>query len=122
MSTTASLTCNCAFTAHSFLEYDWSDGDVVFANSTCFTEELMDSLALQGASLKPGAYLITFTKGLDSKAFKVSHAHILTYTLYCSSIVECTRSQLWLSLCAASSAGCAAVSATVCSITKCVAS
>ena len=25
----------------SFLEYDWSDGDVVFANSTCFDDQLM---------------------------------------------------------------------------------
>jgi hypothetical protein len=63
-------------TSCSFLDYDWSDGDVVFANSTCFTEQLMVSLALQGESLKPGAFLITFTKGLDSKAFKVCSAHI----------------------------------------------
>ena len=25
----------------SFLDWDWSDGDVVFANSTCFDDELM---------------------------------------------------------------------------------
>jgi len=30
--------------AGSFLDYDWSDGDVVFANSTCFDDELMDSM------------------------------------------------------------------------------
>jgi hypothetical protein len=66
-STTLFLQC----TAYSFLDFDWSNGDVVFANSTCFTEDLMTTLALQGESLKPGAFLITFTKGLDSKAFKV---------------------------------------------------
>jgi hypothetical protein len=74
-STTVSQPC----TAYSFLDYDWSDGDIVFANSTCFTEELMTNLALQGESLKPGAYLITFTKGLDSKAFKVCTAQIFIY-------------------------------------------
>lgn len=29
----------------SFLEYDWSDGDVIFANSTCFPHHLMEELA-----------------------------------------------------------------------------
>lgn len=38
---------NAAVFVGSFLEYDWSDGDCVFANSTCFPEELMDALARQ---------------------------------------------------------------------------
>ena len=29
----------------SFLDYDWSDGDLVFANSTCFDDFLMRSLS-----------------------------------------------------------------------------
>lgn len=29
----------------SFLDFDWSDGDVVFANSTCFDEALMNDMA-----------------------------------------------------------------------------
>ena len=29
----------------SFLDYDWSDGDLVFANSTCFDDFLMGSLS-----------------------------------------------------------------------------
>lgn len=29
----------------SFLDFDWSDGDVVFANSTCFDEALMSDMA-----------------------------------------------------------------------------
>lgn len=44
------VTCrtqNAAVYAGSFLEYDWSDGDVVFANSTCFPEELMDGMTRQ---------------------------------------------------------------------------
>ena len=31
------------FHCGSFLEYDWSDGDVIFMNSTCFDEELMST-------------------------------------------------------------------------------
>lgn len=55
----------------SFLDYDWSDGDVVFANSTCFDDALMKDMADQAAKLKPGAVFVTFTKGLNSKAFEV---------------------------------------------------
>ncbi|CAM9922769.1 unnamed protein product, partial [Ectocarpus sp. 13 AM-2016] len=49
----------------------WSDGDCVFANSTCFPEDLMDALARQAEELKPGSIVVTFTKGLDSTAFEV---------------------------------------------------
>ena len=45
------------------LDVDWSDGDVVFANSTCFEDDLMGSMARQAEKLKPGTYFITFTKG-----------------------------------------------------------
>ncbi len=33
------------FTQGSFLDFDWSDGEVVFANSTCFDDALMLSLS-----------------------------------------------------------------------------
>ncbi|CBJ26518.1 conserved unknown protein [Ectocarpus siliculosus] len=62
---------NASVFAGSFLEYDWSDGDCVFANSTCFPEDLMDALARQAEELKPGSIVVTFTKGLDSTAFEV---------------------------------------------------
>ncbi|CAM9911789.1 unnamed protein product, partial [Discosporangium mesarthrocarpum] len=55
----------------SFLESDWSDGDVVFANSTCFPSHLMEKLEWQAELLKPGAVVITFTKGLSSKQFEL---------------------------------------------------
>ena len=48
----------------SFVEYDWSDGDVVFANSTCFDDDLMTALSRKAEALKPGAIVVTFTKGL----------------------------------------------------------
>lgn len=40
----------------SILEVDWSDGDVVLANSTCFEEDLMKALAHKAAELKPGTF------------------------------------------------------------------
>lgn len=41
---------------------DWSHADVVFANSTCFSDSLMRKLAKQAHKLHPGAYVITTTK------------------------------------------------------------
>jgi hypothetical protein len=56
----------------SFLSYDWSDGDVVFANSTCYDEKLMADMARMARALKPGAFFVTFTKGLNiPDAFEV---------------------------------------------------
>lgn len=47
-----------------FLIYDWSDAAFVFANSTCFTPELMEALANKAEQLKPGTFFVTFTKKL----------------------------------------------------------
>jgi SAM-dependent methyltransferase len=55
----------------SILDCDWSDGDVVFANSTCFDDDLMDAISKKAAALKPGAFVVTFTKGLTSPHFEV---------------------------------------------------
>lgn len=55
----------------SFLDTDWSDGDVIFANSTCFEDKLMAAMGKQAEKLKPGAFFITFTKGLGSDAFEI---------------------------------------------------
>jgi SAM-dependent methyltransferase len=55
----------------SLLEFDWSDGDVIFANSTCFDDDLMDDMSKMAEKLKPGSFFITFTKGLTSNKFEV---------------------------------------------------
>lgn len=47
---------------------DWSDGDVVFMNSTCFDEDLMVAVSKQAEKLAPGAIVITFTKSLSNAA------------------------------------------------------
>jgi len=58
------------FQRASFLDCDWSDADFVFANSTCFDDQLMKDIAKQGEKLKDGAYVVTLTKRLSSPYFK----------------------------------------------------
>ncbi len=50
---------------------DWSDADVIFANSTCYDAELMASLALVADRLKVGSFSITFTRQLPSAKWTV---------------------------------------------------
>jgi hypothetical protein len=40
----------------------WSDADVVFINSTCFEESLLEKLASQASDLKPGTFVFTATR------------------------------------------------------------
>ncbi|CAM9216083.1 unnamed protein product [Chrysoparadoxa australica] len=55
----------------SFLNHDWSDGTVVFANSTCFDDDLMAKMGKKAELLQPGSYLVTFTKGINSEKFQL---------------------------------------------------
>ena len=50
---------------------NWSDGDIIFANSTCFDDALMGSIAEKAARLKKGAIVITLTKKIPGPHFKV---------------------------------------------------
>jgi len=51
-------------------KYDWSDGDVIFANSTCFDEKLMEDLSACCERLKKGTYVISLTKKIKSDHFQ----------------------------------------------------
>eukprot|EP00455_Lapot_gusevi_P038755 TRINITY_DN4343_c0_g1_i8.p1 TRINITY_DN4343_c0_g1~~TRINITY_DN4343_c0_g1_i8.p1 ORF type:complete len:305 (+),score=97.66 TRINITY_DN4343_c0_g1_i8:55-969(+) len=62
------------FVRADFLEYDWSDADLVFANSTCFDEKLVSCIAAVAARLKKGTWFITLTKQLNSPHFRVVHS------------------------------------------------
>ena len=42
-----------------FRLHDWSDGDVVFANSTCFDRDLFLALVLQSHRLRQGALFLS---------------------------------------------------------------
>jgi SAM-dependent methyltransferase len=59
------------FTRASFLDIDWSDADVLFCNSTCFDDELMEALRTQAKSMKPDSYCVTLTKQLKSPHFRL---------------------------------------------------
>uniref|UniRef100_A0A7S1U404 Histone-lysine N-methyltransferase, H3 lysine-79 specific n=1 Tax=Phaeomonas parva TaxID=124430 RepID=A0A7S1U404_9STRA len=59
---------------------DWRDGDVVFMNSTCFGDELMETLAAQAEGLKPGAFVITTTRKLPSEEFELLHVSKMVET------------------------------------------
>mmetsp|Transcript_13942 Transcript_13942/g.20854 ORF Transcript_13942/g.20854 Transcript_13942/m.20854 type:complete len:272 (+) Transcript_13942:85-900(+) len=56
---------------------DWRDGDVVFANSTCFDDSLMHKIAALAVGMRKGSFFITFTKSLPIADFEV-----LEYELY----------------------------------------
>lgn len=51
--------------------HDWTDADVVFANSTCFSNELISSIEVLARGLRIGARVITFTVPLTSDYFAV---------------------------------------------------
>ena len=50
---------------------DWTDADIVFANSTCFDSTLMKKLAHEASRMRRGARFITFTSQLPSDSFEV---------------------------------------------------
>jgi|LauGreSuBDMM15SN_2_FD.fasta_scaffold59987_1 SAM-dependent methyltransferase len=64
----------CTFLHADFLDVkakDWRDGDVVFANSTCYDDELMNRIAMLALGMKRGSFFVTFTKRLPTNDFTV---------------------------------------------------
>lgn len=47
-----------------FLEHSWTESSFVFANSTCFSSELMNKLSKKSDELRIGTFFVTFTKKL----------------------------------------------------------
>ncbi len=58
------------FINRDFLKEDISEADVVFAHSTCFSDELMKELTRKLEGLRKGARVVTVTKELKSSFFK----------------------------------------------------
>lgn len=58
------------FVNEDFLQYDFSDGDIIFTHSTCFPEELWTALIKKCEQLKKGTVLITVTRTVDSPFFE----------------------------------------------------
>eukprot|EP00359_Climacostomum_virens_P001500 CAMPEP_0204898926 /NCGR_PEP_ID=MMETSP1397-20131031/1557_1 /ASSEMBLY_ACC=CAM_ASM_000891 /TAXON_ID=49980 /ORGANISM="Climacostomum Climacostomum virens, Strain Stock W-24" /LENGTH=243 /DNA_ID=CAMNT_0052066817 /DNA_START=2917 /DNA_END=3648 /DNA_ORIENTATION=+ len=53
----------------SFFDIDWSNASFIFANSTCFSREMMKKLG--EVEVQPGTIAITLTKTLHSPLWKV---------------------------------------------------
>ena len=54
-----------------FLLYDWSDASFLFANSTCFSPDLMGKLSEKAENeLRKGVIFVTFTKKLPNLSEK----------------------------------------------------
>lgn len=64
---------------------DWRDADVVFINSTCYDDALMNKIGALAAGMKKGAFFISLTKRLPGPDFIV-----LEFELYKMSWGEAT--------------------------------
>ena len=59
------------FICGDFRSVDWSDGDLVLANSTCFGPVLMAWLSAASERMRKGSYFVTLTKELKSKHWEI---------------------------------------------------
>jgi hypothetical protein len=50
----------------------WTNSDIVFANSTCFDHDLMQKIADFGIKMRSGSRFITFTSSLPSSLFIIT--------------------------------------------------
>jgi len=48
---------------------DWRRGDLIFVNSTCFDDEVMQKIADIAEGVRPGAFVCTLTRRLPSECF-----------------------------------------------------
>jgi hypothetical protein len=49
-----------------FLLHNWENASFIFANSTCFSPELMNAIAKKADEVKVGTIIVTFTKRLPN--------------------------------------------------------
>lgn len=49
-----------------FLLHSWENASFIFANSTCFSPELMNAIAKKADEVKIGTIIVTFTKRLPN--------------------------------------------------------
>lgn len=60
-----------SFVHANLLDIDWSDGDFVFLNSTCYSASLMAGVSEAAAKLKPGSIVVSLTKPINSPHFTI---------------------------------------------------
>lgn len=56
-----------------FLECDLAEGDIFFAHSTCFSDQLMQGLVSRIETIRKGSRVITVTKTIESPLFSLVH-------------------------------------------------
>jgi hypothetical protein len=49
------------------MQYDWSDGTIIFVSSTCYTRDVMTKISDLCGVLKAGTVLITLTRPIEVK-------------------------------------------------------
>ena len=57
--------------------FDWTNGDIVFANSTCFSFDLMQKISKMAEKMKSGTIFISLTSSLSSSCFKIVYEYTL---------------------------------------------
>jgi hypothetical protein len=69
------------FVNEDLLAYDFTDGDIIFINATCFRGEMWDLIVAKLSKLKSGARVILGSKKLESGGFKLIHAnfHLMSW-------------------------------------------
>lgn len=64
-------TAQIEFINDDFLQHDFSDGDIIFINATCFSYPTWEALVGKLTQLKPGSPVIVTTKKITSDQFKL---------------------------------------------------
>lgn len=60
---------NISFQLGSFLDYDVSDADVIWMNSTCFQDDLMEALEYKLECVQPHTHIISLSRPFKSPAY-----------------------------------------------------
>lgn len=56
-----------------FLQYDFSDGDIIFVNATCLSYYTWEAMLEKLAKLKPGSRVIVTTKKIQQPQFQLQY-------------------------------------------------
>jgi precorrin-6B methylase 2 len=67
-------------TLGSFLESNVDDAGIIFMNSTCFQEDLMEALDAKLVTLTPGTRIITLSKSLKSPIYHLERHQKFTFS------------------------------------------
>lgn len=58
--------------------YHWTEAELIFVNSTCFSDDLMRKIAEQTVHMRPGAQIVTLTKELRAPNVRLASTRTLS--------------------------------------------